>query len=79
MKELFRTLIVETVGLCNLRCSICPTNYYGKAFKKIMPEEIFRRLLPYFYPGLTVILTGWGEPLLDKDLEKRIASAKGLS
>ena len=69
-----KKIIIETVGSCNLKCLMCPTTHYGPKFKGIMSEKIFEMCLGHIKKDMIAILTGWGEPLLDKKLEQRIYS-----
>lgn len=43
MTQGINTLIIETVGSCNLRCKMCPTNNYT-AGKSLMGDSIFDKL-----------------------------------
>lgn len=71
----YETIIVETVGRCNLSCIMCPTLAYDVKGKAIMSEETFSRIVPYFRKASFVEMTGWGEPLLDKAIFKRVKQA----
>lgn len=77
MTQGINTLIIETVGSCNLRCKICPTNDYT-AGKSLMGDSIFEKIIDIIkrYDIKVVDMTGWGEPLLDPKLEKRIIEIK---
>lgn len=73
-------LIIETIGSCNLKCTMCPTiNYEDNKF--IMKDDIFMKTLDYFkYEKIDYVgLEGWGEPLLDKKLANRIKTIKNIS
>ena len=71
------TLIVETVGFCNLKCKMCPTTSYTIG-KNLMSDSIFRKVLDSIKNQCLepIDLTGWGEPLLDPKLEERIVHIK---
>jgi len=60
---------VEPTNMCNLKCRLCPTgdNLITRE-KGYMRKETFYRILDELGDYLiTVILYGWGEPLLHKD------------
>jgi len=72
---------IETVaGLCNLRCIMCPIEHSKR--KEIMNNERFTKILTKFLPYLPyqekLSFCGLGEPLLDKDVHKKIKVAKKL-
>jgi len=65
--------MVETSGICNLRCIMCPTNGYDLN-KNIMDDIIFNKVLDLINDLniRQVLLYGYGEPLLDPKLSRRI-------
>jgi MoaA/NifB/PqqE/SkfB family radical SAM enzyme len=68
---------IESSALCNLKCWICPTQFYsGSITRGNMSMETFRKLLPFFKQVVNVDLTGWGEPLLNPNLSEMITLAK---
>jgi MoaA/NifB/PqqE/SkfB family radical SAM enzyme len=69
-------LIIETVASCNLSCTMCPTAYYGPSHKGLMHERIFQKALSLVQENMQVILTGWGEPLVDSRLEEHVRLCK---
>lgn len=73
-------LIIETIGSCNLKCTMCPTINYDEN-KFIMDDKVFNKTLDYLkYEKVDYIgLEGWGEPLLDKKLADRIKLIKSIS
>lgn len=77
MTQGINTLIIETVGSCNLRCKMCPTNNYT-AGKSLLGDSIFEKIPDIIrrYDVKVVDMTGWGEPLLDPKLEERIIEIK---
>lgn len=74
----------EVTDHCNATCIMCPRDKHVDAREHgIMDQELYERSIDEVV-GLGakhVVLTGFGEPLLDKRLEKKIAYAtsKGLS
>ncbi|MCD6493649.1 MAG: radical SAM protein [Archaeoglobaceae archaeon] len=79
MKHKIDTLIVETVGFCNLKCIMCPTRNYATG-KVLISDEIFKKVIEIVkkHDIKIIDMTGWGEPLLDSKLEERIAKIKEL-
>jgi MoaA/NifB/PqqE/SkfB family radical SAM enzyme len=73
----FTGMSIEASALCNLKCWICPTQFYsGPTARGNMSMETFRKLLPYFKQVGNVDLTGWGEPFLNPNLFEMVAQAK---
>jgi MoaA/NifB/PqqE/SkfB family radical SAM enzyme len=70
---------IELTTRCSLRCRMCiregAVNWQGRDMKL----EDFRGLSPYFSNVETIVLQGWGEPLLYTNLIEavRIAREKG--
>ena len=67
-------LTIEDSSICNARCVMCPYSSM-KREKKIMAEETFKKTVDTILPAEKIKyikFTGLGEPLCDKDLEKRI-------
>ncbi len=72
-------LHIEPAGnLCNLRCPLCPVgNFELKREKGMMTFEAFKNIVnqtedSVFY----IIFSGWGEPLINKDVFKMIRLAR---
>jgi MoaA/NifB/PqqE/SkfB family radical SAM enzyme len=72
-------LVIETVGYCNLACKMCPTRNYITG-KEAMTDKVFTEILHIIEDRDVddIDLTGWGEPLLDLNLEQRITSIRKL-
>lgn len=71
----FTRVIIETSAMCNLRCRMCPMlSYQGN--RGIMEERIFSKIIEDLQSVAYIGLDGWGEPLLDPQLAKRIKKAK---
>jgi MoaA/NifB/PqqE/SkfB family radical SAM enzyme len=67
---------VELTSRCPLRCRMCNRIEYEEFSRRDMLLEDFKRLLPYFQDVEAVVLEGWGESLLHKDLIECIRLAK---
>jgi MoaA/NifB/PqqE/SkfB family radical SAM enzyme len=69
-------LYLETTNRCNLPCTTCP-----RTFEELEPEtdmswELFTNIVSQFDRVQRVVLHGVGEPMLVKDLPKRIEFLK---
>jgi MoaA/NifB/PqqE/SkfB family radical SAM enzyme len=76
-------LTLEATNVCNLRCPYCFTGA-GEVTRErsVMPMPLYRKIMDELGPyALIVEYYNWGEPLLNKDIDKmvRIASGKGCS
>jgi putative metalloenzyme radical SAM/SPASM domain maturase len=70
-------LFVEVTTRCNLRCAMCPKEAPGQTITEgDMTRETFERLAPAFPHLEALVLNGIGEPLLHRQLESFIESAK---
>jgi organic radical activating enzyme len=66
---------IEVASSCNIACSFCPrTNIHRQA--KVMSPEIFSLILKRLPQNATVMFAGLGEPLLNQDIAKYVASLK---
>ncbi|MEW6078992.1 MAG: radical SAM/SPASM domain-containing protein [Thermodesulfobacteriota bacterium] len=76
----YTSLTVEPLNQCNIRCLQCPVNRGMKRPKEKMNMGLFSRILDHSPVLERVHLTGWGEPLLHKDIFRMIelAREKGL-
>ena len=65
---------VEPTNVCNLKCPLCPTGMGTLARKKgYLSRDTFARILSELEDVLlVVVLYGWGEPLLNKELPQII-------
>ncbi len=76
------TLQIETTNACNSKCLICPRS---KMQRKVayMDDNLFEKIIEEIagYRLRSVHLHNFGEPLLDKNLAKRVrfAKQKGLN
>lgn len=69
---------IELTNYCNLRCPICPSGIGAVKRKPIaMDVDLFERLIHEVGPYLlTVSLWGWGEPLLNPELQKILCAVR---
>jgi pyruvate-formate lyase-activating enzyme len=70
---------IETISLCNARCTMCTINSWVRA-RNYMPDELFARLVKEIAAHSNwveqVTLQLGGEPLLDRKLEQRARELK---
>lgn len=71
----------EITNRCNLNCAMCPRTKYYKVKIIDMPYDVYTAALDKLLPLRLATLTGWGEPLLHKQLYDmiRYARAKGVA
>lgn len=62
------SLIIEPTNVCNLNCSICPTNDSMKREKGYMSFELFQKVIDGGKSLEHLCFHNWGEPLLNKYL-----------
>lgn len=74
--KMFSAWQVELTTRCPLECRMCSRAAYKDFYRKDMPLENFKKLLPYFSQVESLVLEGWGESLLHKDLIECIRLAK---
>jgi MoaA/NifB/PqqE/SkfB family radical SAM enzyme len=67
---------IELTTRCPLRCRMCARQDEASWQHKDMALDDFKRILPYLSDVETVILEGWGESLLHKDLDEIIRLVK---
>ena len=80
MKGFFRKLVrrtrartfyawqIELTTRCTLQCAMCMRSGRDDWLSADMSLDDFKKLIPYFSDVETVVLEGWGEPLLYPDL-----------
>lgn len=69
-------LSIESSYACNLRCVMCP-RHFDESLQGMFPLEMFReRVVPELHRFKYLHLTGWGEPLMNKDLVEMLRLAK---
>jgi MoaA/NifB/PqqE/SkfB family radical SAM enzyme len=69
-------LYLETTNRCNLLCTTCPRTYEELEPEADMSWELFTNIVNQFDSVQRVVLHGVGEPMLLKDLPKRIEFLK---
>ena len=74
--EPFSAWQIELTTRCPLRCKMCIRTEGADWQYQDMPLEDFKKLLPYLKDVETVVLEGWGESLLHKDLSQCIRLVK---
>jgi MoaA/NifB/PqqE/SkfB family radical SAM enzyme len=67
---------IELTTRCFLQCKMCIRRESADWQYQDMPLEDFKKLLPYLRDVETVVLEGWGESLLHKDLSQCIQLVK---
>jgi MoaA/NifB/PqqE/SkfB family radical SAM enzyme len=67
---------IELTTRCPLRCRMCARQDEASWQYRDMALDDLKRLLPYLADVETVILEGWGESLLHKDLDEIIRLVK---
>jgi wyosine [tRNA(Phe)-imidazoG37] synthetase (radical SAM superfamily) len=66
---------VEASSACNINCSFCPRTKLARK-QTIMWPEIFAYVLKFLPQNAVVMFAGFGEPLLNKNLEIYIRQLK---
>jgi len=69
-------LYLETTNRCNLLCSTCPRTYADLEPEADMSWELFTRIVGQVPNIARVVLHGVGEPMLVKDLPRRVRYLK---
>jgi MoaA/NifB/PqqE/SkfB family radical SAM enzyme len=72
----FSTWQIELTTRCPLQCKMCIRSESNDWQYQDMPLEGFKKILPYLGDVETVVLEGWGESLLHKDLSECIRLVK---
>jgi MoaA/NifB/PqqE/SkfB family radical SAM enzyme len=75
-KKPFSAWQIELTTRCPLQCKMCIRRESADWQYQDMPLEDFRKILPYLAEVETVVLEGWGESLLHKDLSQCIRLVK---
>jgi len=77
-----RSIQVEASSNCFMKCAMCPRTALKHNWKSMnMPLKSFEKMSHNLADVRLVYLSGWGEPLLNKDLLEmvRLAKEKGAS
>ncbi|MBE7560779.1 radical SAM protein [bacterium] len=70
-------LYYEPTAYCNLKCKICYRETAdGFADNKHMPDAVFERVAAAYPDALSVLLLGYGEPLILPQLSEHIARCR---
>jgi len=74
------TLSIESSYACNLKCVMCPRHFEGVPQGMFTLEMFEKHIEPHIHRFKYLHLTGWGEPLMNKDLPEivRRSRAKGV-
>jgi len=75
-KSLFSAWQVELTTRCPLRCKMCIRDGVDDWHGADMDLHNFKSLAPYFKDTESVVLSGWGEPLLYKNLFEAVRLVK---
>ncbi len=67
---------IELTTRCSLKCTMCIKEEQKDYIKKDMSIDDFRKIIPYLKNVENVVLEGWGESLLYRDLTECIDLAK---
>lgn len=66
------TLSIESSYACNLKCVMCP-RHFDDVPQGMFSLDMFEKYLqPYIHKFKYIHLTGWGEPLMNRDLPEVI-------
>jgi len=75
---LFGSVVIETISICNRKCSFCPLTYDATP-GEVMTNEIFNKIITELkelnFKG-KICLSCYGEPILDKKLIERVEKIK---
>lgn len=69
------SLIIEPTNVCNLNCSICPTNSGMTRKKGFLSFNLFQNIIAKSTSLEHLCFHNWGEPLLNSDLFEMIKYA----
>ena len=75
-RKLFSAWQIELTTRCPLLCKMCIRSESSEWQFQDMPFEDFKKILPYLKDVETVVLEGWGESLLHKDLTECVRLVK---
>jgi MoaA/NifB/PqqE/SkfB family radical SAM enzyme len=70
------TLSIESSYACNLKCVMCPRHFEGVPQGMFSLEMFEKYVEPYVGKFKYLHLTGWGEPLMNRDLPEIIKRAR---
>ncbi|HNZ59020.1 MAG TPA: radical SAM protein [Syntrophorhabdaceae bacterium] len=67
-RKRFSAWQIELTTLCPLQCTMCIKDEYSNWKRKSMVVDDFKKIVPYMKDVENVVLEGWGESLMHKDL-----------
>ena len=70
------TIHIETSYACNLKCMMCPRHFEGEPQGMLSLHTFKERILPALPRFRYTHLTGWGEPLINRDFAEMLRLAK---
>jgi len=74
-----KLLQIEPTNTCNFNCEMCLHGSGGAPPAHFLPLHIYERLAAEVFPALeTLVLCGWGEPLLHPDCIAMLKTARRL-
>lgn len=76
LRKRFGAWQIEITTRCSLRCTMCVKTACEKWYRKDMDIEDFRKIVPYLPTVKNVVLEGWGESLLHRNLGEFIRLTK---
>jgi MoaA/NifB/PqqE/SkfB family radical SAM enzyme len=78
-----RTITIDPLARCNLRCPLCPTGrgHNTSAGKGILSLDLYVKILDQLPKLRTLLLFNWGEPLLHPQIDEiiGIAARRGIT
>ncbi len=79
-KKRLTAIFFETTDFCNARCVMCGAKFM-KRTRQVMPMDVYQTAVEQFAQakGHSLMLSGFGEPLLDPHIVERVAMAKRFS
>lgn len=71
-------VIIDPCNICMLHCPLCPTGRGETSRKRaVMEFELFKKIIDEIGDYvISVNFTNWGEPLLNRDLDRMIRYCK---
>lgn len=76
IKKQFTAWQIEVTTRCPLRCTMCIKEAYKDWYRRDMDIDNFKKITPYLHNVENVVLEGWGESLLHKNLTEFIRLVK---
>ena len=70
------TLNIESSYACNLKCVMCPRHFEGVPQGMFTLDMFEKHLQPHIGKFKYIHLTGWGEPLMNRDLAEIVSRCR---